>query len=381
MRLHEAGPGTLRTTLTGLTDALERLGALVPGPVAPTRVPPSGAVGHVLAAPLAAAADLPPVTVAAHDGVAVRADELHGAGPYAPVVLVRPALLAQGEPLPPGTDAVVAARAVAWRGETAELSCPVAPGEGVLAAGHDIGAGTVWRPQGAVLSRWDLPLLAALAGGEVLVRIPRVALLPTGARIAASPGLDVTSTSLAALLATDGATVQTLHPVAGRTATAEALLRAASEADLVIMTGGCGHGAADHAAAALADAGVLAVHGIGLRPGTTSGFGAVGGTLVILLPGRPVDALGTWLVLGAPVLRCLAGAPPAPTRPVRLARKLVSTPGVAELALLRGADAAMNPLAVGEIPLAAFARAHAFLIVPAASEGYNEGTVLDCRDL
>lgn len=352
------------------------------GPVAPTHLPAGAAVGRVLAAALAAGADLPPVAVAAHGGIAVRAAGLDGAGPYAPVVLVRPARLAQGEPLPPGTDAVVATQDVAWRGDLAELSQSAAPGEGVRAAGRDIRAGTLWRRPGALLSRWDLPLLAALGVDEIPVRIPRIALLPTGARVAVASRLDVIAPCLAALLAAEGATARALPPVAGRAQIAAALVRAAGEADLVITTGGTGDGPDDDTAAALADAGTLVVHGIGLRPGTTAGFGAIDGKPVILLPGHPADALGTWLVLGAPVVRRLAGAPPPAPRPARLGRKLVSTPGVAELALLAadGADT-MTPLAVGDLPLAAFAQAHAFLVVPAASEGYDSGTILDCRDL
>ncbi len=364
----------MTTPLTGLTDALERLGALVEGPVAPVYLPPAASVGRVLATDLTAGTDLPPVAVAARDGVAVRAAGLDGAGPYAPVMLARPARLAQGAPLPPGTDAVVAARDLFWCGELAALSAPVAPGEGVRAAGRDIAAGTCWRRHGARLSAWDLPLLAVR---EVSVRVPRVAVVPTGV----VPGLDTLSPCLAALLAADGAAVQVFSAVAGRGRIAAALAGAAAQADLVIATGGTGDGTDDHTAAALGDAGLLAVHGIGLRPGTTAGFGAVAGVPVILLPGRPADALGTWLVLGAPVLRRLSGAPPPPCRRMRLARKLVSTPGVAELALLQAAEGGMIPLGVGDLPLAAFARAQLCFVVPAGSEGYDSGTVLDGRDL
>ena len=270
----------MTTPLTGLTDALERLGALVEGPVAPVYLPPAASVGRVLATDLTAGTDLPPVAVAARDGVAVRAAGLDGAGPYAPVMLARPARLAQGAPLPPGTDAVVAARDLFWCGELAALSAPVAPGEGVRAAGRDIAAGTCWRRHGARLSAWDLPLLAVR---EVSVRVPRVAVVPTGV----VPGLDTLSPCLAALLAADGAAVQVFSAVAGRGRIAAALAGAAAQADLVIATGGTGDGTDDHTAAALGDAGLLAVHGIGLRPGTTAGFGAVAGVPVILLPGRP----------------------------------------------------------------------------------------------
>lgn len=363
-------------TLTGLAEALERLGALLPGPVPAVELPVGQARGLLLAAPLRAGADLPAAAAAARDGAAVRAAGLEGAGTYTPVMVAQAARLALGAKLPPGTDAVVAARDIVWRGEHAELSQPVAAGEGVRAAGSDIAAGTVWRRQGARLSRWDLPLLAALGVRAVAVRVPRVAVLPTGAASA-----DVSSACLAALLEAEGAKVQTCPPIAGRKAVAAALAPAAGAADLVIVTGGTGDGADDHTAAALADVGLLAVHGIGVRPGGTAGIGAIAGTPVILLPGSPADALGTWLLLGAPAVRRLAGAPPPPSRPARLARKLVSMPGLAELALLAVEDGAVLPLAVGDLPLAAFAAADAYVVVPAASEGYAEGNILGCHDL
>ena len=97
--------------------------------------------------------------------------------------------------------------------------------------------------------------------------------------------------------------------------------------------------------------------------------------------GCPADALGAWLVLAAPAVRSLAGASPLLPRQGRLARKLVSTPGVAELALLAADEDVLIPLAVGDLPLGAFARAQAYLVVPAASEGYDQGALVDCSDL
>ena len=354
---------------------MRRLGALLPGPVTPNGLPAGAAVGRVLAADLIAGAGLPPVAIASCDGVAVRAAELDGAGPYAPVVLAHPPRLALGETLPPGTDAVIAAQDIAWRGDLAELSQPAAPGEGVRPPGRDIAAGMLWRPRGARLSPRDLPLLTALDMREVAVRVPRIALLPTGAAAA-----DATTACLAALMAAEGAAVREFPPIAGRSRIAAALADAAGQADLVIATGGTGEGRHDHTAAALNDAGILTLHGIGLRPGGTAGFGAIGGTPVILLPGHPADTLGGWLVLAAPAVRRLAGAPPPPPRRARLGRKLVSTPGLAELALLAAGADGMIPLGIGDLPLAAFAQAQSWLVVPAGREGYDAGAMIDCHD-
>jgi rhodanese-related sulfurtransferase len=59
-------------------------------------------------------------------------------------------------------------------------------------------------------------------------------------------------------------------------------------ADIVLVIGGTGPGSDDHSAAALAEAGELAIHGVALRPGETAGLGrTVSGVPVVLLPGAP----------------------------------------------------------------------------------------------
>jgi molybdopterin molybdotransferase len=370
------------TTLTTLDDALERLLALTAQPVTAARMPIADAVGRVLAEALSAARDEPPAAVAARDGIAIRAEESDGSGPYAPVVLTGPTRVAPGENMPPATDAVVPACDVCWRGGRAELSLPVAPGDGVREAGRDVRAGTVWRRDGTRLDARDLPLLGALGIDAVSMRVPRVVVLASGDRFGApGPVPDRIGPCLAALLAGDGAVAVPRPSVPGnRTAIAAALSEAATLGDLVLITGGTGDADGDHAAAALAEAGACGVHGIGLRPGGSAGFGLVAGTPVLLLPGQPADALGAWLAFGRIAVRRLAGATDLPRRRVRLSRKLVSAPGLAELALLRrgdDADAAV-PLPAGDLTLSAFACADHYLIVPAGCEGYEAGMDIDC---
>ena len=370
------------STLTSLDEALDRLRDVTARAVGPRRVPVARAVGHVLAEPLSPAADLPPHAIAAGDGIAIAAAITDGAGPYAPVLVAGPARVGVGDAMPAGTDAVVAAGEFAWRGGSAALSQPVAPGEGVREAGRDARAGAGWRRAGDRLRAGDLPLLDALGIAAVSVVVPRVVLLPTGDRFAPpAPAADLAGPALAALLARDGAAcVQRPAVLGDRAAIAAALAGAASQGDLVLMTGGTGAGPGDHAADALAEAGDCLVHGIGLRPGGSAGIGRVGGTPVLLLPGQPAAALGAWLALGRVAVRRLAGGTVPRGCTVRLARKLVSAPGVAELALLRRAEDgdAMLPSAAGDLTLSGFAMAAAYVIVAAGSEGYEVGAAIDC---
>ena len=80
----------------------------MPGPVAPRGLPPTAAIGWVLAEALVAPGPLPAAPVAARDGWAVASADTAGAAPYAPLPLPgAPAWVEAGENLPAGADAVL----------------------------------------------------------------------------------------------------------------------------------------------------------------------------------------------------------------------------------------------------------------------------------
>jgi molybdopterin molybdotransferase len=322
-------------SLTPPDEALAALLRLL-RPVAPRRMPAAEAVGHVLAEPILAARPVPATLVALREGWAVRAEETLGAGPYAPVPLaLAPARVAPGDPLPEGSDAVLDPFEVE-DGPVPQVLRPVAPGEGVRQPGEDIPAGACLRGAGERLAARDLPALAALGIAEVALRVPHLGLLGP-----ASP-------FLAALAGAEGAGVA---PAPG------------AAADLLVIT------SAGPAWPGLA----ASVQGLGARPGAMTGVGTLGGAPALLLPAGAEDAYAAWLLLLRPALRHLSGAPqPAPRR-ARLARKVASTVGLAEIVPLRCRDGLAEPLAVGALPLWAIPAADGVLVVPPAAEGYEAG--------
>jgi molybdenum cofactor synthesis domain-containing protein len=366
------------TRLMALDEAVRRLAALVSGPVAPRLVAPAEALGRTLAEAVTARTALPPRPLAARDGWAVLATETEGAGAYAPAPLAQPPLLvAPGTPMPPGRDAVLALFDLDADGPLPQALQPVAQGEGVLPAGEDWPAGSVLRAAGEVLRPFDLPALAALGVTGVAVRVPRVAWLPVGDAIVADPAQETLGAMFAVLVAAAGGALTRLESVPDApSAIAVALRSAAAAHDLVLTAGGTGEGTTDQTARGLADAGRVLVHGIGLCPGTTSGFGAVDGVPVVMLPGSVGDALAAWLVLAAPVLALLAGRAEAPPSRARLVGKIASVVGIAELVALRPeADGRVVAVTVGALPLHALGTG-LFALIPAASEGAEDGALL-----
>jgi molybdopterin biosynthesis enzyme len=123
------------------------------------------------------------------------------------------------------------------------------------------------------------------------------------------------------------------------------------------------------------------VHGIGLTPGETTAFGFAGTRPVLLLPGRLDAALAVWLTLGRRLLHRLAGGRTFddPAETLTLARKLVSTVGLAEVVAVGRSGDAVEPLASKYLPFSALGRADGWVLVPPESEGYSAGARVSVR--
>ncbi len=125
--------------------------------VAPRRIETPAAGGRTLAADALAAGARPAVALALRDGMAVRAEATLDASSYAPAALAGvPAILAVGDPMPAGTDAVAPPDAIELRAGTAYALAPFAAGDGILPAGADAASGDVLRRAGARLRHSDM---------------------------------------------------------------------------------------------------------------------------------------------------------------------------------------------------------------------------------
>jgi putative molybdopterin biosynthesis protein len=148
---------------------------------------------------------------------------------------------------------------------------------------------------------------------------------------------------------------------------------------LLIVIAGSSAGRDDYTAQLVDGLGVLAVHGVAVRPGHPVVLGAVGATPVVGAPGYPVSASLTFDIFAAPVIAELEGA--SVTRrqvtPARLARKLASAIGVDDWVRVRlgrvGDSLVASPLPRGAGVLTSLVRADGLLVVPADVEGHHAG--------
>jgi molybdopterin molybdotransferase len=338
-------------------------------PVAPVDLPLTEALGCVTAAmpPLGAH---PAHDIAATDGWALRANDLVGASSYSPLPLAAPPIWVEtGDAMPAGCDCVLDADAVEVVGPLAEVLAEAVPGQGVRRAGSDIAGATSIATEGRPVSMAALMVARAAGLDRLSVRRPRL-------RIVNIPGGRATTRAITDLACAAGADV-TLVDASARDAASIATALDTMACDLLLMVGGTGVGRGDAAVAALAERGEVLVHGIALRPGRTAAIGRIGSVPVVALPGSPDYAFAVWLALVRPVLDRLSVRQVRNSVTLPLARKIASSVGLAEIALLTEVQGAWLPLAVGELPLQAIARADAWLLVPGDSEGFGAGMPAD----
>jgi len=371
-----------------------------PRRVESVRVGLADAVGRVTAEPVWATRSSPPGDCAAMDGIAVRAADTVGAGGTTPLLLPPTAydVVDTGDALPPGRDAVVMREDMHLvdtpGGHAAELLAAVPPYQHVRSVGEDVSAGELLLPEGHRLRPVDVAAAAAAGATTLAVRRrPRVVVLPTGDEVVpvgghARPGevLDTNSLMLAAQ-ARDAGCEASCRPVQpddpGRIA--DAVRAAAAEADLVIVVAGSSAGRDDHTARVVAGAGVLAVHGVAVRPGHPVVLGVVDGTPVLGAPGYPVSAALTFDIFAAPLLASLEGVAPAarPETTARLARKLPSVVGMEDWVRVRlglvGDRVVATPLPRGAGVLTSLVRADGLLVVPVGVEGHHPGEEVRVR--
>ena len=367
------------------------------------------AVGRVLAQNVISKTDVPPFDRSGVDGYAVRARDTFRASELKPVRLRligsadvgRPSKLVvwrgeavkimTGAQMPKGADAVVMVEHTRAEGSRIEVLVPLTPGKNVSARGEDVKAGDVVLERGRLLRPQEVGMLASTGNIKVLVsKRPRVGILATGSELQ-KPGprvrlgkiADTNSYSLAAAVIGCGGLPSRMGAVADELALVRKTLeRVVGVSDLVLVSGGASVGEHDVVPDAIAGLGELFFHGVAIRPGAPTAFGAIKGKPVFSLPGFPVSALVAFDLLVRPALRHMQGLPAergfTKVR-AKLSRKVSSTLGRAEvvrvkLRQVRG-ELLAEPLRItGSGVLSSMTKADGFVLVPEDVEGLEAGS-------
>jgi molybdopterin molybdotransferase len=295
--------------------------------------------GRVLAESALAFEAVPPFDNSSMDGYAVRASDTAHAKAENPARLRLVGRVAAGEtfptevksgacvrlftgsPMPRGADAVVMQEDTRVESGTPDevLVLELArPWENVRFRGEDIKAGSMLLEAGQLLGAPQISLLGACGLASVRVgRQPSVGLLATGSELV-EPGqklgagriYESNRLGLATFVHRVGG-VPKIFPLVPDVleGTRRALALALSQCDVVITSGGVSVGEMDFVKHAFeAEGGELDFWKVAIKPGRPFVFGRQGSKLLFGLPGNPVSALVTYLLLVRPALLRWQGA-------------------------------------------------------------------------
>jgi len=292
------------------------------------------ALGRILAENLYADWDLPRESRASVDGFAIATSDINtGANDGSFVFRLHEGVLAAGDttkyelapgeclriftgaPLPENADAVVAQEETAREDGTIVLKRPLLPGEGVLSSGGDIHKNSLLLPKGTILTPTRLALIAALGYATVSVHLqPKVALLTTGdeLREIGEPLQGPYSYCNNRYLMAWSASLIGGKPIHLGISTDDPELIAEQledvEADVVISTGGVGHGDRDFVLTAWRLLGVnILFEEVNLIPGRRTALGMGAKQVYLGLPGSPWGAQIAFEQLAVPILLTYQG--------------------------------------------------------------------------
>lgn len=316
-------------------DALERMLAQARPVNGTEQVPTLNSLGRVLAEDVRSAINVPPMDNTQMDGYALRVADLGGSVGKALLISQRIPAGKVGEPLqagtvariftgaaiPAGADAVVMQESVRVEGDRAVIDHLPVPGEWIRRAGFDIAAQDVILRAGERITPQAAGLAASVGRATLSVhRRLRVACFFTGDELTMPgeplrPGAIYNSNRfvLAGLLQAAGCEMRDLGIVPDDLeSTRKALREAATEADLILTSGGVSVGEEDHVKPAVEAEGHLALWQIAMKPGKPLAFGEVrrrsgGSAWFVGLPGNPVSSFVTFLMMVRPFLLRLQG--------------------------------------------------------------------------
>lgn len=292
-------------------------------------------LNRVLARTISSPIDVPGYDNSAMDGYAIRSEDITVEGETRLTISQRiaagegtkslksglipgqAARIFTGAPLPNGADAVAMQENCRVNGDSVYITGPVSRGMNVRYQGNDIRAGTPVLSARTHLRPQALGIAAAMGLSTLPVfRRLRVALLSSGNEVV-QPGTplqigqcyDSNRYTLFGLLANLGGEILDLGTIPDDLeATKEALRHAASQADVVITSGGVSVGEEDHIKRAVEDVGQLDLWRIAVKPGKPLAYGRILDADFIGLPGNPVSVFVTFCLFVHPMLLKRQGA-------------------------------------------------------------------------
>ncbi len=358
----------------------------------------SDAAERVLAEPIPADRDWPPLARSVRDGFAVRAADLPGELIVIGEVRAGESFAAEmqpgqaveimtGAPMPPGADTVVMIEHVTVADHRVTVPRALPRGENVSPQASQARASEILLEPGKRLGFADIALIASVGRPRVQVFArPQIAILATGDEI-----VEVHQTplpyqvrnsnveSLAVQVARAGATPRTLPVAPDLYANTRELIEQGLRFDLLLLSGGVSAGKYDLVEKVLADLGAeFFFDRVLIMPGQPLVFGGAQGKFFFGLPGNPASTMVTFEIFARAAVELLCGQQeaPLPFLWTRLTRDFRQKTGLTRFlpARLSADGSAVDPISwqgSGDVP--SLARANAFLVTEPDRETWAAG--------
>jgi len=344
-------PGSLM-----VSDALKNIYTAI-SPISESEVVPiRESLNRVLATNISSSLNVPTATNSAMDGYALHGDTIPKEGtskikvvgtafagkPYKGEVGKGESVrIMTGAVMPEATDTVIIQEHVERIDDEILIDAETKPGSNVRQAGEDIASGDVVLVKGARIRSADIGVIASLGIGRVEVtRKLRVAFFSTGDELTSIGEelrngniYDSNRYTLFGMLSELNVTIMDMGVIKdNREDLQQAFEHAATQADVIITTGGVSVGEADYVKEILQETGTVNFWKVAMKPGRPLAFGQIKDAHFFGLPGNPVSVMVTFSQFVKPALRHLMAETETETFTMRVPciSKLRKRPGRVE---------------------------------------------------
>lgn len=318
--------------LLGVDAALKILIKAAPANNSTSRIPINKALNQVLAQNVCADIDVPGFDNSAVDGyaIALKAEQINTSSKLVFAIMDKIpagaigkplnagscAQIFTGAPIPKGANTVIMQEECHQKNGSISVDCPISKNKNIRPLGDDIKKGDIILSAGKQLKPEDIALAASIGLTELTVFTKlKVGIFFTGDELVEpgktlNPGQIFSSNqfALTALLENTNCKIVNLKTIKDDfAATCAALQTLATKCDLIITTGGVSVGEKDHVKQAVEKLGKLSLWKIKMKPGKPFAFGTIDNTPFMGLPGNPVSAIVTFLLLARPFIKKMQG--------------------------------------------------------------------------
>ncbi len=359
-------------------------------------------LGRVISEEVISRENIPAFNRSTVDGYAMKASDTYGCGESIPAQLDIVGEILMGESasvpinesqcikistggmLPVGADSVVMVEHTDSSFDSLCLAYKaVSPFENVTRKGDDIKEGDIVLRKGTVITSRETGVLASLGINEVSVAVkPHIGIISTGDEIVPIEGeialgkvRDINTHILSALMREKGCECTEYGIIKDRYEDIHnAVVRAVSENDIVLISGGSSAGTRDMTSQIISSLGEVYAHGIAIKPGKPTIIGKIDGKAVFGLPGHPAASYFVCLRFIVPLVNILLNRNEKErTLKAKLTQNISSNHGREEIVCVKLTDCGAEPVFGKSGVISLLSESDGYIIIDRNREGLKSG--------